>query len=101
MKHDIHVGGHYLVTVETYDRDISYLATYLAKVERIEGNIVTLVDTLGSGWESQDDLASMITDEDVHPVSSELATEIRGACLTYYLERMLHSREQPARELSL
>lgn len=97
---DIQPGRYYLVTDRTYDGKIEYTGMYVALITKIEGGTVHMIDAAGSGWENQDDLASMVTDEDVRPIDPDLALDIRCACVTHHLERVLHGRETVARELA-
>jgi len=100
MENEIQVGRYYLVTVGTFDGMIEYRGTYIALITKIEDGTVTMTDAANSGWEMLDDLLSMATNPDVVPVSKDLALAIQGACLTHYLERMLHGRISVAEELS-
>jgi hypothetical protein len=95
----IQVGQYYLVTVGTYEDTLSYPATYLALVTAIDGDTVTLIDALGGGWELEDDLSSVLSGLDAIPIAEDIAMAVRGAALTYNLERMLHTSRRSAREL--
>jgi hypothetical protein len=95
----IQVGQHYLVSVDTYDGELSYRATYVAIVTAIDGDRVTMTDALGGGWDIEDDMSSVLSGLDATPVSEDVALAVRGAALTYHLERMLHATARVAREL--